>query len=210
VGSLLARTDAASNGPGAKCCLTLRSTRRCAASRAARVSSTLANKDIILITAFELAGFFAAHAIWCVSDGSVLIPMYAYTKEDGGREMERLAMDNLESAVTLGKEKLVSNEYDANEAVFLYDGRIPIKEEKLDAIIIEIRAFFSPQSEAIMAVPYRPKAFLRPFRVHKPKILLWKDCEDFNINAAVDSFFKGVDAHEKGSAMWNKALDQSI
>ncbi len=29
----------------------------------------------------RLAGFFAAHAIWCVSDGGPLIPMVAYDSE---------------------------------------------------------------------------------------------------------------------------------
>jgi len=27
---------------------------------------------------------------------------------------------------------------------------------------------------------------------------------------AVESFFEGVDAHEKGAVIWNAALDQSI
>jgi hypothetical protein len=42
---------------------------------------------------------------------------------------------------------------DANDAVLLYDDRNPIGTEKLDSIIIEMRAYFSPGSEAIIAVP---------------------------------------------------------
>ena len=94
-----------------------------------------------MITASELAGFFAAHAIWCVSDGDTLIPMLAYTTEDGERKMERFAHDELADAVEYGKQKLASNEMDANDAVLLYDGRIPIDDDKLDAIIIEMRAY---------------------------------------------------------------------
>jgi hypothetical protein len=32
-----------------------------------------------MITASELAGFIAAHAIWCVSDADRLTPMVAFT-----------------------------------------------------------------------------------------------------------------------------------
>ena len=162
-----------------------------------------------MITASKLAGFFAAHAIWCVSDGETLTPILAYTTEDEERKMERLVVnDDLGASVAFGKEKLLSNKMDANDAVLLYDGRIPIGKEKVDAIIIEMRAYFSPGSEAIMAVPYTPKVSGR-FRVHKPKLLAWKNCEDFDMNAALESFFEGVDGHEKGSKVWNDCIDES-
>lgn len=80
-----------------------------------------------MITASKLAGFFAAHAIWCVSDGETLTPTLAYTTEADERKMERLVHnDDLEASVAYGKEKLESNEMDATDAVLLYDGRIPI------------------------------------------------------------------------------------
>ena len=105
-----------------------------------------------MITASELAGFFAAHAIWSVSDGATLIPMLAYT----------------------------------------------------------VRAYFAPTSTVILAVPYTPKGDESPrFRVHKPKLLEWSHCEDFDQRRALDAFFRGVDAHEQGAAVWNAALDQS-
>jgi hypothetical protein len=163
-----------------------------------------------LITAFNLAGFLSAHAIWCVSDGEILAPIFGYTTDGGERQMERLVAGDLETSVAVGKKKLTSNEHDANDAVLLYDGRIPLNGKKVDAIIIEIRSYFSPKSEAVMAVPYLPKGSLGLFRVHKPKLLQWMNCEDFDVNTAVQSFFEGVDAHEKGAAVWTKALDQSI
>src|SRR5690348_5143304 len=130
-----------------------------------------------MITASELAGYFAAHAIWCVSDGDTLTPMLAYTTENNERRMERLIVnDDLAASVAYGKEKLASNEMDANDAVLLFDGRIPVGGQKLDAIIIEMRAYFSPDSEAVIAVPYTPMSSGR-FRVHKPKLLGWKDCD---------------------------------
>jgi len=162
-----------------------------------------------MITASKLSGFFAAHAIWCVSDGETLTPMLAYTTADGERKMERLVVaDDLAASVAFGKKKLESNEMDANDAALLYDGRISLGNKKVDTIIIEMRAYFSPDSEAIMAVPYTPKASGR-FLVHKPKLLAWKNCDDFDMNAALQSFFEGVDAHEKGSKIWNDCLDES-
>jgi hypothetical protein len=162
-----------------------------------------------LITVSKLAGFFAAHAIWCVSDGETLIPILAYTTADDERKMDRLVIeDDLAASVAYGKQKLKSNAMDANDAVLLYDGRMPIGGEKVDAIIIEMRAYFSPRSEAVMAVPYTPKTSGQ-FRVHKPKLLEWKDCDDFNMNAAFESFFAGVDGHEEGSRIWADCLDES-
>jgi hypothetical protein len=161
-----------------------------------------------MITVFKLGGFFAAHAIWCVSDSEILVPMLTYTTAHDQRRMERLVGNDLEGCVAYGKKKLESNEMDADDAVLLFDDRIPIGKEKVDAIIIEMRAYFSPGSEAIRAVPYTPKTS-GEFRVHKPKLLQWKDCEDFDMNAALQSFFDGVHAHEKGAKIWNDCLDES-
>lgn len=159
-------------------------------------------------TASELAGFCAAHAIWCVSRGDTLIPMLAYTNEDGGRQLERFAHGDPASAVEFGKHRLEANEMDADDAVLLYDGRISIGREKLDAIIIEMRAYFSPDSRAVVAVPY--SAHVKgQFRVHKPKLLAWERCEDFDPGCAMESFFKGIAEHAEGSAIWNETLDET-
>jgi hypothetical protein len=161
-----------------------------------------------MMTASKLGGFFAAHAIWCVSDGSTLIPMLAYTTASE-RKMERLVInEDLESSVAYGKEKLGSNPMDADDAVLLYEGRITIAKEKIDAILIEMRAYFSPDSEVIMAVPYTPNSSGK-FRVHKPKLVAWENCDDFDMHAALQSFFEGVSEHEKGAKIWNDCLDES-
>jgi len=162
-----------------------------------------------MITASRLAGFFAAHAIWSVSDGETLVPMLGYTDEDDKRVLNRLAAPDLGASVAQGKQQLASNPMNANDAVLLYDGRITLGDAKVDAIVVEMRAYFSPQSEAVLAIPYTPKAG-GAFRVHKPKLLVWKGCEDFDVNQALQVFFDGVGSHEKGSKVWNEALDESI
>lgn len=135
--------------------------------------------------------------------------MLGYTDQDDKRILNRLAGPELGAAVAHGKKQLAANPMDANDAVLLYDGRITLGEAKVDAIIVEIRAYFSPQSEAILAIPYTPKAS-GVFRVHKPKLLAWKDCEDFDMNQALQAFFDGVSSHEQGNKVWTAALDESV
>ena len=161
-----------------------------------------------MITASELAGFFAAHAVWCVSNGETLIPMLAWATLDGQRTMERLVSGDPEADVATGRKRLAANAMDADDAALLYDGRITLAGGKLDAIIVEVRSYFSPQSEVIFAVPYAPASTGR-FRVHKPKLLLWKGCEDLDVESATEAFFEGVATHEKGARVWNDALDES-
>jgi hypothetical protein len=79
---------------------------------------------------------------------------------------------------------------------------------KVDAIIVEMRAYFSPESRAIMAIPYTPPSS-GGFRVHKPKLLVWEDCEDFDLDAALESFFAGVGDPGQGAKVWNTSLDES-
>ncbi len=162
-----------------------------------------------MIAASNLAGFFSAHAIWSVSDGETLIPMLAYTDQDDKRILNRLLEADLAAAVEQGKQQLASNPMDANDAVLLYDGRITLGAKKLDAIIVEMRAYFSPQSEAALAIPYTPKSS-GAFRVHRPKLIAWTNCEDFDRDRALQAFFDGVSSHEKGSKVWNELLDESI
>jgi hypothetical protein len=162
-----------------------------------------------MIAASQLAGFFAAHAIWCVSEGETLTPMLAYTTVDDERKMERLVVnDDLEETVAYGKDKLNNNDMDANDAALLYDGRIRMSDEKVDAIVIELRAYISLDAQAVIAVPYTP-AQAGKFRVHKPKLIAWQDCEDFDMNAALQAFFEGVASHEKGAKVWSECLDES-
>ena len=47
----------------------------------------------------EHAGFFAAHGIWCVSDDGPLIPMLAFERANGKREMIRFVLDKLEAGL---------------------------------------------------------------------------------------------------------------
>ena len=161
-----------------------------------------------MITASELAGFIAAHAIWCVSDTDGLTPMVAFATEDGQRKLERLVFDDAGAAVEDGRKRLEDDPFTANDGVLAYDGRVTVEGGKLDAIILEMRSYAFPWAKATLAVPYTPVS-TGQFRVHKPKLIEWHRCEDFDMSAAIEAFFCGVNSHEKGAAVWNTALDES-
>jgi hypothetical protein len=161
-----------------------------------------------MITASELAGYFAAHAVWSLSESDTFTPMFVFTTEHGERRMERLIAPEAKGAVTAGREKLERNEVDANDGALLFDGRITTETGKLDAVIIEMRSYGFPWAKATIAVPYTPHTSDR-FRVHRPKLLLWHDCGDFDLHAAFEAFFRGSQEHERGATIWNAHLDQS-
>lgn len=161
-----------------------------------------------MITASELAGFIAAHAIWCVSDADGLIPMVAFTTEDGRRKLERLVFDNASTAVEDGRRRLEEDPFTADDGVLAYDGRITAEEGKLDAVILELRSYAFPWAKAMIAVPYTARSSGR-FRVRRPKLIEWERCEDFDPDAAFRAFFEGVAAHDQGAKVWNAALDES-
>src|SRR5262245_49194099 len=111
-----------------------------------------------MITASELAGFFAAHAVWSLADAETFSPMLAYTTEDGQRKMERLLGRTEEEAVEYGRQQLAADPMNANDAVLLFDGRLTTDAGKVDAIIIEMRCYAFPWAKAAIGVPYTPKS----------------------------------------------------
>lgn len=161
-----------------------------------------------MLTTAELAGFSSAHAIWSVSDGSTLIPMLTYADQNNERQMIRLVQQPLEVAVQDGKARLDTNPMDANDAALLYDGYIAHEGAQVDAVIIELRSYFSPDSRIAIAVPYTPGSGDR-FKVHKPKLLQWAGCEDFDVNEIFKAFFTGIGQHEQGARIWADSLDES-
>jgi hypothetical protein len=165
-----------------------------------------------MLSAANLGGTFAAHAVWSISDGGSdgvnFHPMLAFITEDEKRVMERIVDDDLARAVDQGRARLSANPMDANDAALVYDGRMTVAGEKLDTIFIELRAYFSPKSEAILAVPYNPPS-RGGLRVYRPKLIAWKDCDDFDVDAMFEAFWQGVDSHEHGSRIWNEVIDDS-
>jgi hypothetical protein len=154
-----------------------------------------------------LAGFFAAHAIWSVSDGETLVPIYAYYDGSGQRHLDRLTSQPLEVAVEGGKKALAENPHKVSCAVLIYDGYVTISGQKRDALILEIRDYSAAGDSVVMALPYTPKTASATFTVFRPKIL--KLPENQSSDAFIEDFWRGVDEHKQGSDVWSAHIDQS-
>ena len=171
--------------------------------------------EVTMKDAADVAGFFAAHAVWSICEGETLIPIYAFVDADGQRRMERMAHQQLEHGVHAGKQRLEEPEEGVMVKVLIFDGRIPWEGGKLDALIVEWRDGSEPVGRAVVAIPYTPaakKGFFRkavPFAVHKPKVIdISKHWQD-SIQEIFKAFFAGVSKHEHGAKVWNDHLDES-
>lgn len=158
----------------------------------------------------EMVGFFASHAIWCVSEGETLVPIGACESTDGSRKMFRFVFDELKDGVSKGREWLVTNPEGAAGVALIYDGFITLPTGKTDALLVEARVGIlgdKPQ-EFTLAIPYRHAGKEGGFAVHRPKLLRWEGAE-IPWDQFAEVFFRGVDKHEKGSVIWSEHLDQS-
>lgn len=160
-------------------------------------------------SAAQLAGFLAAHAVWCVSDGEMLIPLIGFETPDGKRQMHRFIADRVEDGVREGQERLASNPDKATRAVLIYDGFVNLSTGKVDALLVDIRDYGSPSRSLLMAVPYRPASSPQGFAVHRPKFLSFAGPEP-DYQAVGSEFFNGVDSHGEGAPVWSQHLDESL
>jgi hypothetical protein len=108
--------------------------------------------------------------------------MLAFTTEDGQRQLERLAGEDMRAAVEHGRQRLEDDPLNADDGVLAYDGRITVAGGKLDAVLLEMRSYMFPWAKAVISVPYTSRSSGR-FRVHKPKLVEWERCEDFDLDA---------------------------
>lgn len=157
--------------------------------------------------AATLAGFFAAHAVWSISDGETLIPIAAHETADRKRQMKRLVTERIEDGAARGKEWLAKNPDGADRAVLIYDGYITVKGTKTDALLLAIRDYTRGEAEITMAVPYRPGSDPKGCAVRRPAFLGFKGAEP-DWQEIGTAFWAGIAQHEKGAAVWNKHLDE--
>ncbi len=152
----------------------------------------------------ELAGFFCAHAVWCVWEGETLVPLVG-EESSSSRTLVRMASERLEVGVTEGKKRIDANPARCARAVLVYDGFVALKGQRTDALIAEAIDYDSSARMEILT-PYRPATHSAGFAVYRPKFSAPRDA---NVEAIGEAFFRGVDAHEQGSKIWNNYLDQS-
>lgn len=154
-------------------------------------------------------GFVAAHAIWSVSEGEDLIPIFASELGSGQRMSSRIVSDTLEQGVATGREWLEANHDKSIRSVLAYDGYYTFPDGKTDAIVLDARQFDDPQLQIGMAVPYRNAKKPDGFAVFRPKLLALSGILDAEVQPMVEECFRGIDSHEPASALWNSVIDQS-
>jgi len=107
-----------------------------------------------------------------------------------------------------GKDRLAANAESASRAVLIYDGFVTLADGKTDALIVDGIDYGPPLMGFRMAVPYRHANNPAGFAVYRPKFLGFEGLEP-SWEALGEAFFRGVERHEKGAAVWNASLDQS-
>jgi hypothetical protein len=152
-----------------------------------------------------MAGYFAAHAIWCISGDGPLVPMYAYELPTGDRGMDRLVVNDSGEAQRVGRDALRANPHAADRAVLLYDAFINLDGVRRDAIIVEAHDYAMAVTFAV-AVPYRPASTTDGFAVFAVHLLAQTGLTIARTAEVLEPFFTGVDAHEKGAGVWSSSL----
>lgn len=157
----------------------------------------------------QLAGFFAAHGVWSVSDGATLIPILGYENGSGERGMSRFAHDDLGAAANAGREALAANPAGAQRAVLVVDGYVHLDVGRVDALVVEAVEYGPQPLSLTVAVPYRLASSPDGFAVHRPKFLAMNGIDRQEAAGLGEAFFAGVDSHEAAAAVWNAHLDNS-
>jgi hypothetical protein len=168
-----------------------------------------AGKLAAMLETARLAGFFAAHGIWNVSDGATLIPMLGYEHESGERGMDRFVSE-LGEAARVGQQRLQENPNGYCRAALVVDAYVHLDAGRIDALIVDAVEYGLRLRSLKMAVPYRPQPSPQGFAVHRPKFIEILGVPKEDYPALVDAFFAGVDSHDQAAAVWNAHHDPSI
>jgi hypothetical protein len=158
----------------------------------------------------RLAGFFAAHGIWSVSDGATLTPLVGFEHASGDRGMDRFAHNDVGAGAQAGQEALQTNQHGAVRAVLVVDGYLHLPGGRTDALIIDAVEYGPAGRSFKMGVPYRLKASPKGFAVHRAKFIEVVGVNKQDYPALADAFFTGVDSHERAAPIWNANFDPSI
>ena len=160
-----------------------------------------------MIETARLAGFFAAHGVWCVSEGEVLVPMLAYEHPDGERGMDRLMYDDYAEGARAGQAALADGDPSWVSAVLVADGYFTLDHGKVDALLIEAVEYGPYRQTLSVALPYRPAQDPNGFAVHRPKFV---GVDDAQLDTIAEAFFQGAAQHGEAAEVWDRHLDESI
>ena len=170
-----------------------------------------------MLKTLELAGFFTAHAVLCICGGDPYQPSTITELADGSREIN--VFNDIDGA-RWGRRFFADNPNGADRAVLVMDGYVTLEGWRTDALIVEARLYRGATEEWKLTLPYapvkKPKGLAKlfgskpnTFKVYRPKFMFGTESTPDEQRALGEAFFRGVDSHKEGSAVWNKHLDQS-
>lgn len=162
-----------------------------------------------MIETAAMAGFYAAHGVWSVSEGETLIPLIGYEEPDGGRGMDRYVLDDVGQAVQAAQEALEDNEHGAVRAVLVADAYLTMEWGRTDALIVRAVEHGLTPGSMELAVPYTPPTDTSPFTVHRLQIIEVTGFAHQDYDTLAEAFFDGVDSHEQAAQVWHAHFDQS-
>jgi len=159
-----------------------------------------------MIETAHLAGFFAAHGVWCVSEGETLVPLLGYLHPDGEFGMDRLMFDDLAEGARAGQAALADGDPSWVGAVLVADGYVDLDHGKTDALLVEAVEYGPHRQTLRLAVPYRVAQDPRGFAVHRPKFMNVES----DLDVLAEAFFAGGASHTEAWAVWDAHLDESV
>jgi hypothetical protein len=161
-----------------------------------------------MIETATLAGFWAAHGIWSISDGETLIPILGYEHADGERGFNRYFFDDVADGARAAQEALEVNEIGAARAVLVANAYVHLEAGRTDALIVKAVSYGLTPGSIELAVPYRPATERSGFAVYRPLFVEVTGFDQPDYDTLADAFFNGVDSHEQAAAVWSAHLDQ--
>jgi hypothetical protein len=159
----------------------------------------------------RMAGFYAAHGVWSVSDGETLIPLLGHEHVDGDQGMDRLVFDDVADAARAGQDALEAGRPGWVRAALVADAYLRLDAGRVDALVVDAVEYVPVRRSMRIAIPYRPRPAPQGFAVYRPKFIDVTGVDGPDYAALADFFFSGVDSHEQAAAVWNAHLvDESV
>src|SRR5437868_1050847 len=105
----------------------------------------------------QLAGFVAAHAILCVSEGkSLTMPLLVVEKEDSSTQFIEVTGPSSEEAVAKGERLMKQPTSAAARAVLAFEAFLNLPPGRTDAVFLHARSYRPEPQALLIAAPFRP------------------------------------------------------
>ncbi|APV48615.1 hypothetical protein BWI17_02295 [Betaproteobacteria bacterium GR16-43] len=153
------------------------------------------------------AGFMAAHGAFMVAEGGLLSPVLLQPQPGTEKHVlvDFMMYGDGNAANERGQSVLEENPDNLPYQVFLYEGWANLPEGRLDAIVVDLRAYKKPKFTMTVVVPFSPAKSEKGFKVHSPRL---SDCSAAGSLAPeiAIAFFEGIDSNN--ALKWNDHFER--